>query len=70
MTSENAPISKEDLESKFREIKTEVDRVVDDTKSKALPAAIVGGLLTLFLIFLLGKRIGSKRSAVVEIRRI
>lgn len=70
MATEQAPISKDDIEAKFREIKTEVDAVTNQAKSKAIPAAAIGGILALLLIYLLGRRIGSKRSAVVEIRRI
>lgn len=70
MSTENAPISKEDIESKFREIKTEVDSVTSSAKGKAVPAGVIGGLLVLIIMFLLGRRVGSKRSATVEIRRI
>ena len=70
MTTEQAPISKDDIEAKFREIKTEVDSVADQARSKAIPAAAIGGILVLLLIYLFGRRIGSKRSTVVEIRRI
>ena len=70
MTTEQAPISKDDLEAKFREIKDEVDAVTSQAKSKAIPAAAVGGILLLLVMYLLGRRIGAKRSAVVEIRRI
>lgn len=68
--SEQAPISKDDLEAKFREIKSEVDSVTSNAKSKAIPAGIAGGILLLLLMYLIGKRVGSKRSAMVEIRRI
>lgn len=70
MTTEQAPISRDDIEEKFREIKTEVDAVADSARSKAVPTAAVGGILILLLMYLLGRRVGSKRSAVVEIRRL
>ncbi len=70
MTTEQAPISRDDIESKFREIKDEVDNVTNSAKNRAVPAAIGGGLIVLIIMFLLGRRVGSKRSAVVEIRRI
>ncbi|MGI9605907.1 MAG: hypothetical protein ACR2P0_07180 [Acidimicrobiales bacterium] len=70
MATEQAPISKDDLEAKFRQIKTEVDNVTSSAKSKAVPAVAVGGILFILLMYLLGKRVGSKRSAVVEIRRL
>jgi len=70
MATEQAPISRDDLESKFREIKDEVDKVTSSAKSKAVPAGIAGGILLILLMYLIGRRVGSKRSAVVEIRRI
>ncbi len=70
VSTEQAPISKDDLEAKFRQIKTEVDEVTGSAKNKAVPAAAAGGLLLILLMFLLGKRVGKKKSAVVQIRRI
>ncbi len=70
MSTEQAPISKNDIEAKFREIKDEVDNVTGSAKQRAIPAAAAGGLLLALLFYLLGKRVGKKRSAVVEIRRI
>lgn len=68
--SEHAPISRNDIEDKFRQIKTEVDTVTTGAKGKAVPAAVAGGLLLVIIFFLLGKRVGKKKSAVVQIRRI
>lgn len=65
-----APISKDDLESKFRQIKSDVVDPVTEAKDKAVPAAAIGGVLLIVLMFLLGKRVGKKKSAVVQIRRI
>jgi hypothetical protein len=70
MSTEQAPISRDDLEQKFRQIKTEVDSVTESARSKAVPAAAIGGILFVLLVYLLGRRVGSKRSAVVEIRRL
>ena len=70
MSTENAPISRDDLEAKFREIKDEVDSVTSSAKSKAIPAGVIGAIVVLLLFFLLGRRVGSKRSATVEIRRL
>lgn len=70
MSTEQAPISAADIEGKFREIKDEVDNVTNSAKGKAVPAAAIGGVLVLIIMYLLGRRVGSKRSATVEIRRI
>ena len=35
-----------------------------------MPYAIAGGLFLLFLMYLAGRRVGKKKSTIVEIRRI
>ena len=70
MSTEQAPVSKDDLEAKFREIKSEVDSVTNRAKDKAIPVGVIAGILVLLIMYFLGRRIGSKRSATVEIRRI
>jgi len=63
-------ITRDDLEAKFREVKGEVDQRTKAAKDTAMPYAIVGGLVLLFLVYLVGKRVGKKKSTIVEIRRI
>lgn len=70
MSTEKAPVSRDDIESKFREIKSEVDTVAGSAKQRAVPIATAGGILFAIIFYLLGRRVGKKRSAVVEIRRI
>jgi hypothetical protein len=63
-------ISRDDLESSFRAFKDDIDRSADDAANKAVPVAVVGGIVILILAYLIGKRVGKKKSTVVEIRRI
>jgi hypothetical protein len=63
-------ITRDDLEAKFREIKGGVDQRAKAAKDTAMPFAIFGGLLLLLLVYLVGKRVGKKKSTIVEIRRI
>jgi hypothetical protein len=63
-------ITRDDLEAKFREVKGGVDQRAKAAKDTAMPFAIAGGLFVLFLVYLIGKRVGKKKSTVVEIRRI
>ncbi len=65
-----AKISRDDLEGKFREVKTGIDERTGPAKSAVVPAAVAGGILVLLLMYLLGRRVGVKKSAIVEIRRI
>ena len=69
--AENPPkISRDDLESKFREVKGGVDQRTLAAKETARPYAIGALILVLLLTYLIGKRVGKKKSTVVEIRRI
>ncbi len=66
----DTPISRDDIEAKLREVKVGIDEKTDSAKSKLVPIAIGGGILLALLVFFLGRRVGSKKTALVEIRRI
>lgn len=68
--ADDGRITRDDLEAKFREIKTGVDQQAFVARNKAVPVAAGVGFLLLLLVFLLGKRVGRKTSTVVEIRRV
>jgi hypothetical protein len=70
MTATRRRISRDDLESKFRELQAEVDVVEDDARNYALVAAVAGVVLVVAVAFVLGRRRGRKRGTIVEIRRI
>ncbi len=63
-------ITPEDLRDKLQAFQGEVQGKVEDQKVSI--AAVVGGagLVLMIVMFLLGKRAGKKRSAIVEIRRV
>ena len=63
-------ITRDDLEAKFRELKGDVDKRARAAKDTAMPFAIAGGIIMLLLVYLIGKRVGKKKSTIVEIRRI
>ena len=63
-------ISRDDLESKFRELEGGAREQVASARSTAVTAGIIGIVLLLLLAFLLGRRKGKLRSTVVEIRRV
>lgn len=65
-----ARITRDDLEKKLRQISGDLDDTVEAAKPKLLAGALAGVLLISILAYLLGRRRGRKRSAVVEIRRI
>lgn len=68
--SPDQPISREDIEAGLRSVVGVVEQKAEATAKKMLPVAVGGGLFVLFLVYLIGKRVGTKKSTVVEIRRI
>lgn len=63
-------ISRQDLEDRFRSIQSDLTGKVEEKKQPAIVAGAAGGLLLLALMYLLGRRSGRKRSAIVSIRRV
>ena len=70
MAEDSQKISRADLEAKFRDVKGGVDQRTLAAKEKAKPYAVGAAILVLLLAYLIGKRVGKKKSTVVEIRRI
>jgi hypothetical protein len=68
MTAER--ISREDIESKFRELQGEVEDVTDDVRSYAATVGAVAVALAVLLAFFLGRVRGKRTRTVVEIRRL
>ena len=70
MSRQSKPISRNDIEEKFRELQGEVDVVADDVRSYAATVAAVVVVTVVVVAFWLGRRRGRKTRTVVEIRRI
>ena len=70
MAETTQPITRDDLQASFQAFKDDVDRSTDQAASRAIPFAIGAGVVLLILAYLIGKRVGKKKSTVVEIRRI
>ncbi|HUR77732.1 MAG TPA: hypothetical protein VMZ22_07280 [Acidimicrobiales bacterium] len=71
MTTAEAPrITREDIETKLRQLKGDTDEVVERNKTNGLIIAAIGGVVVLALAYFLGRRGGKKKSAFVEIRRL
>jgi hypothetical protein len=66
----DAKISRSDIETKFRDIQTEVSSVAEGARSKIVAGAGVAAVIVVLLVFLLGRRSGKKKSTIVEIRRL
>lgn len=70
MADQTQKITRDDLEAKFRAVKGDVDQRALLAKENAKPFAIAGAVVLFLLVYLLGKRVGKKKSTIVEIRRI
>lgn len=64
------PITRDDLESKFRELEGEASSTAQQAKSYAMAAAAVVIVGVAAVAFVLGRRKGRKKTTVVEIRRV
>ena len=71
MTTAEAPrITREDIETKLRQLKGDTDDVVEAHKTNGLVIAAIAGVVVLALAYFLGRKRGRKKSAFVEIRRL
>lgn len=69
-TAEAPRITREDIETKLRQLKGDAEEVTNAQKTNGIIIAAVGGVLVLALAYFLGRRRGRKKSAFVEIRRL
>ncbi len=65
-----AKITPDDLRNKLQAFQGDVQGKVDDQKTSIATIAGGAGLALMIIMFLLGKRSGKKKSAIVEIRRV
>ena len=69
-TAPTTPITRDDLEAKFRELEGEARDQVASARTTLIMAGGIAALIVLLLVFLLGRRAGKQRSTIVEIRRV
>lgn len=62
-------ITRQDIEDRLRSLTGGVEEAVDEVRPALIGTAVGAGVLLLLLAYLLGRRSGTHRSAVVEIRR-
>jgi hypothetical protein len=63
-------ITRDDLEAGIRQLQGDARRRVVDKKKAVAVAVGITAVAVLAVTFLLGKRAGNKRSALIEIRRL
>jgi hypothetical protein len=64
------PITRDDLEAKFRELEGEATSTAAQARSYALAVAAVTIVTVATVAFVLGRRKGRTKTTVVEIKRI
>ena len=62
--------TRDDIERSLRAIQTGVEGKVVSQRTKIIRAASAAAVVVAVLIFVMGKRSGRKKTAIVEIRRI
>lgn len=67
---QGARVSRDDIESKLREIRGEAGEVAESGRSYAVMAAVATAVMVVAAAYFFGRRKGRKRSTVVEIRRV
>ena len=63
-------ITRTDIEAKLRAIRDDIEPVGDQAKGGLMAAAPVVAAVLIIGAYILGKRSGKKRRAVIEIRRL
>jgi hypothetical protein len=63
-------ITRDDIETKLRELQGEVDENLESARSIGIAAGVGLAVVLVLLAYFLGSRRGKKRQTVLEIRRI
>jgi hypothetical protein len=63
-------ITRDDIESKLRELQGEVDENLESARSVGVAAGVGVAVLLVLVAYFLGRRRGKKRQMVLEIKRI
>jgi len=70
MSPDPTPITRDDIEARFRELNGDVTSEVVSVRSQAVTIVAGVAVVVIAVAFLIGRRGGRKRSTVVEVRRI
>jgi hypothetical protein len=70
MSAASERITRDQIEAKFRELTGEVTDEAESARSQLLTVGLAVGVVFVAVVFIIGRRSGRRRSAVVEVRRI
>lgn len=68
--SDDVEVTRNDLESKFSELKDQVEAAAGAARGTATKVGIAAGIALLILVFLIGSRRGKQAKTIVEVRRL
>ena len=69
-TTSTEQITREDIESKFREIQGDIEETAESAKGMAVTVGAVVAVVVVLGVFVLGKRRGRKKTTFIEVRRL
>lgn len=69
MSTTTSRIERDDIEAKLRELTSDVNEQAEEARNKVVTAGIVALLITVILVFVLGRRAGRRGTTIVEVRR-
>lgn len=69
-TFRDKPITRDDIVGSFQGLKSDLDERTEKVQSNKQTIIAIGATVAVVLVFLIGRRVGRKKSTVVQIRRI
>jgi hypothetical protein len=70
MSPDDGRITRDQIEAQFREMTGGVTDEVEGAKSQALAVGLAVVVVSVAVVYLIGRRRGRRRSTIVEVRRI
>ena len=70
MSPADVKITRDQIEAKLREVTSGVTGDVEEVRSQALGIGLGIALVGVAVVFLIGRRMGRRKSTIVEVRRI
>jgi hypothetical protein len=70
MSPADEKITRDQIEAKLREVTGGVTDEVEGAKSQALAIGLGVVVVSVAIVFLIGRRMGRRKSTIVEVRRV
>ena len=70
MSADTERITRDQIEAKFRELTGEVTDEAESARTQVVTVGLAVAVALVAVVFIIGRRSGRRRSAVVEVRRI